>query len=920
MQTEIDTAIELRGVSHRYRQRISLDGVSAAIEVGSTSAVVGPDGVGKSTLLGLMAGVRRLQSGELRVLGGGMDSATHRNRISQRIAYMPQGLGRNLYPSLSIVENLDFFGRLFSVDETVRRSRIELLLAATGLAPFADRPAGKLSGGMKQKLSLCSALIHDPDVLILDEPTTGIDPLSRRQFWSLIDGLRSERPDMTVVVATAYMEEAQRFQRVIALDGGRILVDGSAPEILARTSAATFEDAFLRLRDPKHVVVSRQARLQASSAHSGPPVINAEGLTRRFGEFVAVDHVDFSIRKGEIFGFLGSNGCGKTTTMKMLTGLLPASEGRAELLGKPVEAGDIETRLHIGYMSQSFSLYEELSVRTNLELHACLYRTPRSECEEHVATALIRFDLVEVADEKPRTLPLGLRQRLQLAAACLHRPEVLILDEPTSGVDPEARDMFWQTLLELSRKEGVTIFISTHFMQEAERCDRVSLMHAGQVLAVGTPGKIAEDIGAATLEEAFIAHLERIPGNQITPPGSEASMVDWGASGAAQNTIASSESWGFSASLGRIWAFARREALELSRDPIRIVFALLGPLSLLITLGYGINFDVNKLAFAVLDRDQTAESRQLIREFAASRYFDQRAEIKDPRELDERLEAGKVRFVVSIPPRFGKDLIQNRRPEIAFFLDGANTFRAETVRGYIQGTMLSYAQHTLRKALAGQWHRVSFKLEERYRYNQKFESAAAIVPGSIMIILVLIPAMMAALGVVREREIGSISNLYSSPSTVGEFLIGKQLPYVALGYVSFLSLVLMSLILFGLSIKGSTLALLLAGVLYVFATTALGLFVSTFVKTQIAALIATAVICVVPSFQFSGYLYPAATLEGFGYYMGHGFPSLWFQNVVLGAFAKGQDFTTFVDEFAILFSFGIAFFVAARLILRKQDS
>jgi ribosome-dependent ATPase len=919
MRTEINFAVELRDVVHRYGRRIALDNVSLAVESVSSIAVVGPDGVGKSTLLGLIAGARRLQSGDLLVLDGEMGSASHRNRISHRVAYMPQGLGRNLYPSLSVFENLDFFGRLFGVNESERHWRIERLLKATGLDPFPDRPAGKLSGGMKQKLSLCSALIHDPDVLILDEPTTGIDPLSRRQFWSLIDRLKAERPGMTVIVSTAYMEEAGRFERIVAMDAGRLLIDGSAEDILATANATTLEDAFLKLRDPKHKPPPRRDIMEARPEHTGPTVIEAEGLTRRFGDFVAVDKVSFRIRKGEIFGFLGSNGCGKTTTMKMLTGLLSASEGSVELFGRPVQAADIETRLHIGYMSQTFSLYEELSVKANLELHARLYRIPSRECEHRVAEALSRFDITQIADEKPRNLPLGLRQRLQLAAACLHRPEILILDEPTSGVDPEARDMFWGILLDLSRREGVTIFISTHFMNEAERCDRVSLMHAGKLLAVDTPKRLAGKIGAATLEDAFIAHLERLLAGAVRPERPDRPTANMIAAGYPYTGAKGRrDPYGLAGSFERIWAFARREMLEISRDRVRIAFALIGPLILLITLGYGITFDVDRLDFAVFDRDQTTESRLLVEQFTGSRYFHNRAPITKPRAIDNRLRSGELHLVMSVPPRFGKDLLEGRRPEVGFFLDGSKTFRAATARGYVHGIMVSYAERIARQGPVGVPKPVPFRLEERFRYNQDFKSAFAIVPGSIMMLLALIPAMMAALGVVREREIGSISNLYCSPATLGEFIIGKQLPYIVLGLVSFLSLIAMAMFQFDLSIKGSAAALLLAGLLYVFATTALGLFISSFVRTQIAALIVAAVICVVPSVQFSGYLYPAATLEGFAYYMGHGFPALWFQNVNLGVFAKGQGFTTFFAEFIILFSFGVGFLVAARLILRKQ--
>ena len=355
--------IKVDGVTHRYGAVTAVDDASLSLLPGTATAFVGPDGVGKSTLLALIAGVRRLQTGTIRTLGGDIASRRHRDAVSSRIAYMPQGLGRNLYPSLSVLENIDFFGRLFGLTQGERSIRIERLLRATGLHPFPHRPAGKLSGGMKQKLSLCCSLIHDPDLLILDEPTTGIDPLSRRQFWTLIDEIRSERPDMTVLVSTAYMEEAERFGRLVAFDAGRVLADGATTEIMARTGAGSLEEAYLALQSGSETKHRSDFVMAPRVTDNGPPAIVAEGLTRRFGDFTAVDHVSFKIGRGEIFGFLGSNGCGKTTTMKMLTGLLDMTEGRAELLGRPVEASDLETRLRVGYMSQSFSLYEELTVR-----------------------------------------------------------------------------------------------------------------------------------------------------------------------------------------------------------------------------------------------------------------------------------------------------------------------------------------------------------------------------------------------------------------------------------------------------------------------------------------------------------------------------------------------------------------------------
>ncbi|MPT22492.1 MAG: ABC transporter ATP-binding protein, partial [Starkeya sp.] len=498
--------LALAGVTHRYGKTRALDGVDLAVPAGCMAGLIGPDGVGKSTLLGLAAGVTRIQEGHVSVLGGDMAARDWRRQAGGRIAFMPQGLGRNLYPTLSIAENLDFFGRLFGQGAAERAERIAELLAATGLAPFAARPAGKLSGGMKQKLGICAALIHDPDLVILDEPTTGIDPLSRRQFWELMARLRERRPSMSVIVATAYMEEAERFDWLAAMNAGRVLATGKPAEIRAQAGEATLERAFVALLPQAERAQDGPLPDLPRVVHDGEPAIEANGLTRRFGDFVAVDHVNFRIERGEIFGFLGSNGSGKSTTMKMLTGLLPASEGEAKLFGAPLAGGDMETRKRVGYMSQAFSLYGELTVRQNLVLHAELFEI--ADRAARVAEMERRFDLADVADMRPEALPLGIRQRLQLAVAVIHRPEILILDEPTSGVDPVARDGFWRTLIELSRQDGVTIFLSTHFMNEAERCDRISLMHAGKVLAVGTPAALKRERGMDTLEEVFIAVLE----------------------------------------------------------------------------------------------------------------------------------------------------------------------------------------------------------------------------------------------------------------------------------------------------------------------------------------------------------------------------------------------------------------------------
>lgn len=909
-------AVEASGVSHRYGKVTALSEVSLSIPAATTTAFVGHDGVGKSTLLALIAGVRRLQSGTISTLGGDVTKRAQRDRNAPRIAYMPQGLGRNLYPSLSVFENIDFFGRLFGQSSADRNARIDRLLRATELHAFSDRLAGKLSGGMRQKLALCCSLIHDPDLLILDEPTTGVDPLSRRRFWALIEDIKREQPGMTVLVATAYMEEAEHFGRIAIIDSGRVLATGPTADILKKTGAGTLEEAYVALHGGWQEEPNNNFVMAPRAKTGGAPAIVAHGLTRKFGDFTAVDNVSFSIDRGEIFGFLGSNGCGKTTTMKMLTGLLGITEGRAELLGQPVEASDLKTRMRVGYMSQSFSLYEELTVRANLLLHARLYRVPEEEVGPCVEDALRRFELAKVAEQRPFNLPLGLRQRLQLAAACLHRPEVLILDEPTSGVDPDARDRLWRLLGDLSRREGVTIFVSTHFMNEAERCDRISLMHAGKLLAVGTPQELRQSKAAVTLEDAFVSFLEEVDasnsatesgraGGHVRPPSVRRDHPDWRED--------------LRESLERIWAFARCEMLGLTRDRVRIAFALLGPLILMVTFGYGITFDVENLSFAVLDRDRSAESRQFIENFSGSIYFQQRPELRGEIDIERRLRAGELRVAISIPPGFGRDLLEGHKPEVGFFLDGASPFRAETTRGYVEGIVLTYVEDLARRTQGEVPALVPVKIEPRFRYNQDFRSVFALTPGLIMIFLIMFPAMLTALGVVREREMGSISNLYASPASVSEFLLGKLMPYVAVGLASFLSLMVLVWVLFDVTVKGSVAALVLGAILYVFAATALGTLVSCFVRSQVAAIIGTAIICTVPAVSFSGYLYPAATLEGAGRVIGMSFPSLWFQNISMGTIAKARDFAAFYPEYLILVAFGLGYLVAASLLLRKQE-
>ncbi len=906
----------LADVRLAFSSTVALADISVEIPSGRMIGLIGPDGVGKSSLLSLVSGARAIQKGKVEVLGGDMSDPRHREDTCPRIAYMPQGLGKNLYPTLSVFENIDFFGRLFGQGGRERQARIAELLKSTGLEPFADRPAMKLSGGMKQKLGLCCALIHDPDLLILDEPTTGVDPLSRRQFWELIDSIRAGRPGMSVVVATAYMEEAAGFDWLVAMDGGKILATGSPAELLERTSAANLDAAFIALLPEEKRKGYHEVHIAPRKASDdGDYAIEASHLSMRFGDFTAVDNVSFKIPRGEIFGFLGSNGCGKSTTMKMLTGLLAASEGEAKLFGHKVDASDMAIRHRVGYMSQAFSLYSELTVRQNLDLHARLFKLPEEKIQPRIAEMAERFDLGAVMETLPDDLPLGIRQRLSLAVAMIHSPDILILDEPTSGVDPVARDGFWQILADLSRNDNVTIFISTHFMNEAERCDRISLMHAGKVLISDTPDAITKSRNAATLEEAFVAYLEDASGVKKAEPA-DAPVAAAAVPVTPHATPARKRFF----DVRRMFSYTRREALELQRDPIRGTLAVLGSVILMFVIGYGINLDVEDLTFAVLDRDDSTISRDYVLDIAGSRYFIEKEPIRDYADMDRRMRDGELSLAIEIPPGFGRDVLRGKTVEVGAWIDGAMPQRAETVRGYVQGMHQTWLARKAAEIYGSAATQNSFSIETRYRYNPDVKSLVAMVPAVIPLLLMLIPAMLAALSVVREKELGSIVNLYVTPTTRLEFLIGKQLPYVALGMLNFLLLTAFAIFIFRVPFTGSYLAYATGALLFVIIATSIGLVMSSFMKSQIAAIFGTALLTLIPATQYSGMIDPVSSLQGAGAFIGNIYPATYFMTISRGTFSKGLDFAGLSGSFLPLIIAIPLLLIAGAALLRKQAS
>ncbi|HCK00009.1 MAG TPA: ABC transporter ATP-binding protein [Serratia grimesii] len=559
------------GVTKNAPETRALDGLTLNIRAGELTALVGPDGAGKTTFQRLIAGLYEPSSGSLTVLG--TDVTADPQSVQNRISYMPQRFG--LYEDLSVQENLDLYADLHGVPSQVRQERFERLLSITDLTRFTARPAGKLSGGMKQKLGLACTLVRSPDLLLLDEPSVGVDPLSRRDLWKIIEQLVKDEK-LSVIISTAYMDEAERCAQIYVMNQGKILAEGK-PEMLRQKAAgrtwlavpaqgtksrilqahllekrdaiadavpkgdavrficlsaddkttprevnatpreAELEDGFMLLLHqaqqhdstaPGGPVKAEMVSAQNSNSDSDEPVIVVKDLVRKFGDFTAVANTSFDVKRGEIFGLLGPNGAGKTTTFRMLCGLLPATSGQLEVAGMNLRTARAKARARIGYVSQKFALYGNLSVRDNLTFFGGAYGLSGEKLNRQIEASLKQFELSP--DAISGELPGGFKQRLSMAVALLHEPEIVFLDEPTSGIDPLARRLFWYTIGELANK-GITIIVTTHFMEEAEYCDRIAIQDVGKLLALGTPKEVRQLAGldhTADMNTAFIAIVE----------------------------------------------------------------------------------------------------------------------------------------------------------------------------------------------------------------------------------------------------------------------------------------------------------------------------------------------------------------------------------------------------------------------------
>ncbi|MFO7716452.1 ABC transporter permease, partial [Desulfosarcina sp.] len=523
------------------------------------------------------------------------------------------------------------------------------------------------------------------------------------------------------------------------------------------------------------------------------------------------------------------------------------------------------------------------------------------------------FGLAPHLDSLAEELPMGLRQRLSLAVAVLHEPEMLILDEPTSGVDPVARDSFWELLIDLSRRQGVTIFVTTHFMNEGMRCDRISLMNAGKVLACGPPQELIDSRGATTLEEAFIGYMEEASAEGTV---GNASPTEPGPSAAP---AAPSQPSNLKLRLGRLLAYTNNETKQILRDPVRLAFAFIGSALLMLVFGFGITTDIQNIRYAPLDLDQSPESREYLEQFAGSPpYFIPAPPLRSPEEALRKLQSDEISLVIEIPPDFGRDLRRGSTPEIMAQVDGAMTFRGETVAQYVQGVHNTMLQDPASGLQVGP-RKNKANIQERYMYNPTFESIYSMVPSIPALLLVLIPAILMTVSIVREKELGSIINFYVTPTGRLEYLLGKQLPYIAIGMLNFFILVAISLIVFQVPIKGSFLMLTLCTLLYVTATTGIGMVTSTFTSSQVAAVFVTAILTLVPTIQFSGLLQPVSTLEGKARLVGLIWPTTYYMHSSVGAYTKGIGPALMIQDLVFLACCIPVLWAVSFMGLRKQE-
>jgi ABC-2 type transport system permease protein len=968
-------AVRIAGVTKNFRRETgeavrALDHVSCDLACGQLTCLAGPDGAGKTTLIRLIAGLFAADSGTVSVMG--IDAAADPAQVQARVAYMPQRFG--LYEDLSVAENLALYADLHGVGAAERERRFAGLMEMTGLGDFTRRLAGKLSGGMKQKLGLACTLISSPELLLLDEPTVGVDPLSRRELWQIIGELVGH--GLTVLVSTSYLDEAERCERVLVLHDGRVLAWAPPQQVTAHAQGlaylatpvagtrardlqsrllgapgvidavpqggrvrlvavdtgglsgllqgapleavpARFEDGFMLLmyqdrRTGSEVPDSGFDRAPdpapptAAQAPSGeevpPPEVEVRNLVRRFGRFTAVDNVSFTVRRGEIFGLLGPNGAGKTTTFRMLCGLMPPSGGSLTVAGIDARSAGAAARQHLGYMAQKFSLYGDLSVRENLEFFASAYGLHGERRRQRLHEAMRQVGLEGKENLAAARLPGGYKQRLAMAAALLHEPEILFLDEPTSGADPLARREFWQRITALAAR-GVTVIVTTHFMEEAEYCDRAVIMDGGRMLAEGTPERLrahgrSADNPAPTMDDAFVAVVaaSRPPLPQTKVPESYGQAPSM-----PRNALR--------ARMRRTWALTRKESRQIFRDPSSIAIGIVLPLILILLFGYGLSLDVQRVPLAVVQQDPSLEASALRADFALSRYF---AVVVPGSSADAgRLMAErKVDGVLTIPQDFSRRW-RAGTGQVQLLVNGINANNARIVEGYAAGPL-------------GQWQAEyggnaggPVVVAERLWFNDARDSHFFLVPGLVVLVMTIIGAFLTALVVAREWERGTLEALFVTPMRLSELMASKLIPYFGLGMVGFALCMFSAEFLFHVPIKGSLLLLCGSSMLYLLVSLGIGLLVSIRVKSQFLASQMALLLSFLPAVMLSGLVYDLRSMPPFVRAVTAVVPARYAIALMQTLFLAGNIWSVIGPSLAVLAIMAAGVLLAARRSLRK---
>ena len=948
----------------------ALDGVSLEVPQGSLTALVGPDGAGKTTLVRLATGLIAPDGGELTVLG--INVAVDPQQVQTRIGYMPQRFG--LYEDLSVQENLDLYADLHGVPRHERARRYPELMEMTALGPFAKRLAGRLSGGMKQKLGLACTLVRSPDFLILDEPTVGVDPLSRRELWEIIQRLVNDE-GLSVLVSTSYLDEAERCAQAIVLHQGRVLASGdpatvrsladgktfltepsagqtarglqarllnqaaivdavpegghvrfvlsAAPQSLQSVSAlaggdavapvdARFEDGFMVLlhrNSPARPVVVPISLTRRPAQNGGEAVVETHDLVRRFGAFTAVDHISFEVRRGEVFGLLGPNGAGKTTTFRMLCGLLAASEGTLRVAGVDLRRARASARSRIGYVAQKFSLYGQLSVIENLDFFAGAYGLFAKKRSERVEWALEQFELGQLARLPSEQLPGGYKQRLAMAAALMHEPDIVFLDEPTSGVDPLARREFWQRIAALAQ-QGVTVIVTTHFMEEAEYCDRVVIMDAGRVLAQGTPAEIRRRAKPApgrepTMEDAFIAIVEEARRAE----GDRAQAAEAG------DTVTISASPRLLApSARRVWSLVRKESRQMIRDASSVAIGIVLPVVLILVFGYGLSLDVRDAPLAVVLEEASPEATDLAGAFQLSPYFDVTMLTSMP-QAQELMLAREVDAIVRLRSDFDRKLNLGQA-DVQILVRGTDSNRARIIEAYIAGAIGTWVGQRAaegRPLVTG-----PVVLADRLWFNEANESRYFLVPGLIVVIMTLIGAFLTALVMAREWERGTLESLFVTPVRVSEILLSKTIPYFVVGIIGLALCILAARFLFHVPLRGSLWVLCGASMLYLLVALNMGLLISSVVKNQFVASELAILVTFLPAMMLSGFLFDLRSVPTAVRVITYVLPARWFVAILQTVFLAGDVWAVFLPSFIVLAVMAVVLRTLVRMSTRKR--